>query len=123
MPDSLDNLEFKVNEEWEKFSEENSWVTFIPEFVEDENGQNYMRKRGGSVVYKIIAEDEQGRQTYRCAQCDSDILEAKVAHPIHDGPFPLSGSGQCHYENVPYCPNCEEEPNFNGFPITVPYNK
>jgi hypothetical protein len=55
--------------------------------------------------------------SYKCRDCGSDILAAKVAHPIHDGPFPLSGSGRCEYENVPYCPKCERKPSFHGSPV------
>jgi len=52
-----------------------------------------------------------------CKECGSVILGAKVAHPIWDGPFPMSGSGKCFYEEVPYCPKCEEKPSFHGEPI------
>jgi len=51
-------------------------------------------------------------------KCGIEILGKTVAHPIWDGPFPLSGSGQCSSEQVPYCPQCEDEPNSNGTPIT-----
>ena len=51
--------------------------------------------------------------------CGTEILAAQVAHAVWDGPFPLSGSGRVHYETVPYCPHCEEEPNFHGTPIQV----
>lgn len=54
-------------------------------------------------------------------KCGTAIMGAKVAHPIWDGPFACSGSGQCHYETVPYCPKCEVEPNFHGAPIDVPF--
>lgn len=50
-------------------------------------------------------------------KCGTEIKGARVAHPIHDGPFPLSGSGRCHYETVPFCPKCETEPSFHGVPI------
>jgi hypothetical protein len=50
--------------------------------------------------------------------CGTEILSKRVAHPIWDGPFPCSGSGQCEYETVPYCPKCEEEPSSSGAPIT-----
>lgn len=50
--------------------------------------------------------------------CGTKILCINVAHPIWDGPFPCSGSGQCEYEIVPYCPKCEEEPSSSGAPIT-----
>lgn len=57
-----------------------------------------------------------------CRDCGSDIMGARVAHPIHDGPFPLSGSGRCEYETVPYCPECDDKPNFHGSPIIVPFS-
>ena len=72
-----------------------------------------------SKIYKRINKDNEGKQIYQCNDCSSDIMSSIVAHPIHDGPFPLSGSGQCHYEQVPYCPKCEEKPNYNGSFITV----
>lgn len=53
--------------------------------------------------------------------CGAEIMTARRAHPIWDGPFPMSGRGRCHYEMVPYCPNCEEEPDFHGAPILVPF--
>ena len=51
--------------------------------------------------------------------CGETIVEARIAHPIWDGPFPESGSGRCSYETWPYCPRCEEEPNFHGEPIDL----
>lgn len=51
--------------------------------------------------------------------CGEEIKGFIVAHPIHDGPFPLSGSGRCSYQTVPYCPKCEQEPSFHGSPINV----
>ena len=65
--------------------------------------------------------DERGNVELKCNKCNSDIMSATVAHPIHDGPSPLSGSGRCHYEQVPYCPKCEEKPDYNGDFITVPF--
>ncbi len=54
---------------------------------------------------------------YKCKDCGATIMGAQVAHPVHDGIFPGSGSGECRYETVPYCPNCEQEPSFHGAPI------
>ncbi|HDZ54599.1 MAG TPA: hypothetical protein ENI19_01125 [Candidatus Nealsonbacteria bacterium] len=50
--------------------------------------------------------------------CGTEILGEKIAHPVWDGPTPLSGHGQCEYEMVPYCPKCENKPNPQGVPIT-----
>ncbi len=106
-----EQLEFKVTSEWEKFARESSWAVFIPELAKDENGQEYLRKRGSSLVYKANGDG------YLCASCNSEIQEANVAHPIWDGPFPMSGSGNVHIEPVPYCPKCEQRPKLNGSPI------
>lgn len=112
------DLEFAVNADWEKFLKENSWAAFVPASAKDEKGQEYVRNalRKDSQIYRIISEDNNGRQSYQCNKCGSDIMSATVAHPIHDGPFPLSGSGECHYEQVPYCPKCEKEPSFLVLP-------
>jgi len=56
--------------------------------------------------------------TYACWDCGEGILAAQVIHPIWDGPFPLSGSGRCSTENVPYCPKCELKPSSRGTPIS-----
>ncbi|HEY9583158.1 MAG TPA: hypothetical protein VJK09_02510 [Candidatus Paceibacterota bacterium] len=53
---------------------------------------------------------------WKCRDCDADILGSKVAHPIWIRGF-AGGSGECEYETVPYCPNCEKKPNFNGAPV------
>ena len=52
-------------------------------------------------------------------QCGETLMAARVAHPIWDGPFPMSGSGRCEYETAPYCPKCEEKPDFHGAPIEI----
>lgn len=120
---SIKNLEFKVNESWQKVANESPWKAFIPEFARDLDNKLYMRRRGGSIVYRLTSEDEEKNMTYECTQCNGNISGVTVAHSIHDGPFPLSGSGQCKYEGVPYCPNCEDKPNWNGTPIDVPFSR
>ncbi|MBI5066315.1 hypothetical protein HZA97_08830 [Candidatus Woesearchaeota archaeon] len=114
------NLVFKVNKEWAELARTSSWATIL-EFAEDKKGNTYARKQGSEVVYLVINSDPTGKFNCKCAKCDSEVLGARIAHPIWDGPFPCSGSGKCHYETVPYCPNCEKQPNFHGSPITVPF--
>jgi hypothetical protein len=53
-----------------------------------------------------------------CKKCHSDILQTVVIFSIHDGPFPLSGSGKTEQQVFPYCPTCEEKPEIQGMPIT-----
>ncbi len=115
----LSTLDFRVNGDWEIFGRENPWASFIPEFAKDSDGNNYMRPHGRQIVYKIVNEDDKGKQAYECAQCESKILATSIAHPIWDGPFPCSGSGQVHNEQVPYCPKCESVPNHTGIPISA----
>ncbi len=55
---------------------------------------------------------------WECKTCGATIMAVQVAHPIWDGPFPASGSGECSYEEVGYCPNCEKKPNASGAPVT-----
>ena len=54
---------------------------------------------------------------FECKNCGATILVERVAHPIWDGPFACSGSGQCDYEMVPYFPQCDKKPSFHGSPI------
>lgn len=102
----VEDLEFKVVENMP------SWTTFKPEIAK-KDGIEYHRKRGSKIIYRQSADG------FKCMSCDSEILASQVAHPIHDGPFPLSGSGRCEYEQVPYCPKCEEKSDFHGSFITV----
>ena len=54
---------------------------------------------------------------YKCKTCSSDILSVVVIFSIHDGPFPMSGSGKTITQEFPYCPKCETRPEFRGSPI------
>lgn len=73
----------------------------------------YYQKMSQPHAYKSNGED------FICTRCESDIRATTIAHPIHDGPFALSGSGKCDYEIVPYCPKCETKPSFHGKILTV----
>jgi hypothetical protein len=53
---------------------------------------------------------------YVCKICNSEILAINVIFPIHDGPFPLSGSGKTLRQVFPYCPTCEIKPEIHGLP-------
>jgi len=56
--------------------------------------------------------------SWHCKDCGALIQAAQIAHPVHDGLFPMSGSGECQYETVGYCPNCEKKPGFHGAPVS-----
>lgn len=109
MLNDLSTLTFSTTEEWKEWGKENP-VFSIPEFAQNSKGQKFMRKRNSDFVYEIFEEG------CRCVKCNSDILVAEIYHPIWDGPG-VGGSGKVQLENVPYCPNCEKEPNYHGKPI------
>jgi len=77
-------------------------------------GAYYQRRDGGKVLYKTVNQGDD----WACAECGAEIEGERVYHPIHDGPFPLSGSGKVYVEVVPWCPNCEQKPNERGKPIS-----
>ncbi len=75
------------------------------------------KKKPGHKIWLVLSESKGKEGVGYTHKCGTQIDGARVAHPIHDGPFPLSGRGQCHYETVPFCPKCETEPGFHGAPI------
>lgn len=75
-----------------------------------DNCGSYYQHRGGEGLYKTI----DNGQNWFCVKCKGEIDGVTVHHPIHDGPFALSGSGRVETEMVPYCPHCEKEPNSSG---------
>jgi hypothetical protein len=90
-------------------------TNYFPETADCECGAKYRRKPGAVNMYIQRGDD------FLCTVCGEKIMAAEVAHSIHDGPFPLSGSGRVQYEAVPYCPKCEKEPSFHGMPIKREY--
>jgi hypothetical protein len=101
--------------EWVPIRED--WCTHLldraPE-VETKGGMIWIRKtKNPEQLYVVLPKT----QKWHCAKCGAAALSAQVAHPVWDGPFPCSGSGQCEYEDVPYCPTCETKPAFDGSPI------
>lgn len=75
------------------------------------------KKKKGQKIWLVLSESKGKEGIGFTHKCGAQIQGAQVAHPIHDGPFPLSGSGRCHYETVPFCHKCETEPNFHGTPV------
>lgn len=79
------------------------------------------KRKAGQVIdgkWLVLTESTGEEGVGYIHSCGTEIMSVRVAHPIWDGPFPCSGSGQCHYEITPYCPKCEEEPSSRGSPIT-----
>ena len=101
--------------EWLRDPNVPAWKDLQPEMAKGEDGKIYLRKKGTDFVY--YANSEGKDEKYLCFGCDGNVMGANVHHSVHDGPFPLSGSGEVKSETVPYCPNCEEKPNPYGMPI------
>lgn len=76
-----------------------------------------MTGQSGPYAYPILGESTHD-DDWTHDKCGTVLLGARVAHPIHDGLFPLSGGGDVQMEVVPYCPTCEKKPSFHGTPIT-----
>lgn len=74
-------------------------------------GTHYQQKDGSQLLYKTVNQGED----WNCTVCGSEIQGAEIKHSIHDGPFPLSGSGKVYTEFVPYCPKCEQKPTRGTF--------
>lgn len=79
------------------------------------------KRQGGQVAqngeWLVITESTGEEGVGFTHSCGETIISVTRAHPIWDGPFRASGSGRCHYEGVPYCPRCEEEPSESGTPV------
>ena len=84
-----------------------------PDCREEALSVKKVEKRAAGNLNNYIQKDD----GFVCITCGADIMAAKVAHTVRDGLFAFSGSGEVRYEDVPYCPNCEEKPSFHGKPI------
>jgi len=85
-----------------------------------QGGQTTIGPSDGKRIWLVLAESKGKEGVGYKHKCGAEIKGASVTHPIWDGPFPCSGSGQVHTETVPFCPECETEPNYHGAPIDVP---
>ncbi len=52
-----------------------------------------------------------------CKQCGAKVFSVQVSHPVHIVGLDGGGYGDCKYEEVPYCPNCDKKPNPQGVPV------
>jgi rubrerythrin len=78
-----------------------------------EKPEDQKRAPGNEKNWKKVSENP---PKWVCKDCGATIMAATVAHPIWDGPG-ASGSGECDYEKIGYCPNCEKKPGFHGAAI------
>jgi hypothetical protein len=92
------------------------WQSYVPETATCFSCKSYFEKKPEKdFAYK----KSNSRGSYKCTNCNSEVKGVTRAHPIWDGPGPCSGGGQCEYEQIPYCPKCEQEPTSSGLPIIV----
>lgn len=56
---------------------------------------------------------------WHCRKCHTIIASVNSIVSVHDGPFPLSGSGKTAEVGIPYCSECEEEPKPYRLPLRV----
>lgn len=89
--------------------------------AEEKRQGGLITKKDGKKLWLVLTESTGEEGVGYKHNCGTEIQGARVAHPIWDGPFKMSGSGQVHYETVPFCSNCETEPSFHGAPIDVPF--
>lgn len=68
--------------------------------------KTYQRKDKNGIFY---TRREDG--LFLCSKCKEEIDALIIKHSVHDGPFPLSGSGKVVDEVVPYCGKCEAVPD------------
>lgn len=47
---------------------------------------------------------------WKCKKCGTWLEQCTGYASVHDGPFPLSGSGRVLHYAYPYCPTCEPNP-------------
>ena len=77
-----------------------------------EKPEDQKRAPGNEANWKKVGD------TWKCRECDADILGAQVAHSVLMRGT-LAGFGECEYSMVGYCPNCEKKPDFHGSPVFV----
>ena len=63
---------------------------------------------------ELMLKYDEEKKNFYCTICENEADAATIHHPVHDGPFPLSGSGRVINEIIPYCSMCEKKPNQSG---------
>lgn len=51
------------------------------------------------------------KDSWLCNKCGSEIQQTTGYASVHDGPFPLSGSGEVVHFPYPFCPKCDGDPD------------
>jgi hypothetical protein len=69
------------------------------------------------VNYEVLEECEVQPDGSARHKCGTTLLVTPVYHPVWDGLFPCSGTGEVRVEQVPYCPSCQTKPGTYGAPV------
>jgi len=88
---------------------------------EKRQGGAIITDKDGKKIWLVLTESKGKEGVGFKHKCGTEIMGARVSHPIWDGPFACSGSGMVHTQTVPYCPKCEIPPNPSGAPIDIPF--
>ena len=86
--------------------------------VAEIDGREYIRDARRKIVYRKTTDGK----NYECVDCGSVIQTSGGYRPLHEGPFDGAGFGEVFREEVPYCPKCEQPPQFYTTPIRIPTN-
>ena len=77
-----------------------------------------VKRRAGSLAgdgsWLVLTESTHQEGVGYAHKCGVEIRGKSVAFTVRDGIFALSGSGKVRTAQVPYCPNCEQEPPSRG---------
>lgn len=99
------------------------WARFSPRWADypiegahcRECGLIFERKAGGETIYVELPEF-----SLKCLKCETPIATIAVTHKIEDGVERYFGEkNRIRVEAVPYCPKCEEKPDFHGNSIPI----
>lgn len=89
--------------------------------VENKRQGGQIIEKDGKKIWLVLSESTGKEGVGYKHSCGEEIKATTVYHPIWDGPFACSGSGQVHRETIPFCPECETPPNEHGAPIDIPF--
>lgn len=112
----LTALDFRITKKWLETVSRKPWLSFLPEYAMDPEGELFMRRGVGFPTYRAVSITD-GKIKYACNSCGGPVMAATVVHLVRDGPFSFPGSERREFENIPYCPNCEEKPGTPGAPV------
>jgi len=105
--DIIDSLEFKLSlsESWRDYNYLNSLSPF----------KEYLVKLGETRrLYEVELDGLDDDKNLRCVECNGDVRTKLVSHDVYlRGDSTISFFGK-FCEGVPYCPNCEDEPEGEG---------